>query len=158
MNEIVGYAYLMSMSSIQPFIGEISDPRIRGFTSTLWSLFFISGQGLSMLASGYLGWRYVSGFFSALMIACFIGIMVIHKTPEWLLETRRFERAIKALEFYKTDKKLLVRSDTRRVSVAGEEKNYKDLIKMYRIESKRSSTHNKENLRDKQELPKLTLK
>ena len=111
-----------------------------------------------MLASGYLGWRYVSGFFGALMIACFIGIMFIHETPEWLLETRSFERAIKALEFYKTDKKLLVTNDTRRKSIAGEEKTYKDLVKMYRVESKRSTRRQNNRLEDGPQAPKLTWK
>ena len=129
---------MTSRSSIQPFIGEISDPSIRGFTSTLWSLFFISGQALSMLASGYLGWRYVSGFFGAMMMACLFGIAMIHETPEWLLETRKFDLAIKALEFYQTNKKLLVTDSVKRRSRIGEEKSYKELVKMYRIESRRS--------------------
>ena len=130
---------MTSRSSIQPYIGEISDPSIRGFTSTLWSLFFISGQALSMLASGYLGWRYVSGFFGALMIGCLFGITFIHETPEWLLETRKFNRAIKALEFYQTNKNLLVTDSDKRKSTNGEEKTYNELVKMYRIESRRSS-------------------
>ena len=92
-----------------------------------------------MLASGYLGWRYVSGFFGALMIACFIGILFIHETPEWLLETRKFDIAIKALEFYQTDKKLLVTNDNKRKSKIGEERSYTELVKLYRIESKKSS-------------------
>ena len=111
-----------------------------------------------MLASGFLGWRIVSGFFGALMIACFIGIMFIHETPEWLLETRSFERAIKALEFYKTDKKLLVTSDTRRKSMVGEERTYKDLVKMYRIESKRSSKRQSVHLEYTPDPPKLPWK
>ena len=92
-----------------------------------------------MLASGYLGWRYVSGFFGALMIACFIGILFIHETPEWLLETRQFDIAIKALEFYQTDKKLLVTNDNKRKSKIGEERSYTELVKLYRIESKKES-------------------
>ena len=91
-----------------------------------------------MLASGYLGWRYVSGFFGALMIACLFGIMLIHETPEWLLETRKFDLAIKALEFYQTNKKLLVTDSVKRRSRIGEEKSYTELVKMYRIESRRS--------------------
>ena len=92
-----------------------------------------------MLASGYLGWRYVSGFFGALMITCFIGIIFIHETPEWLLETRNFDRAINALEFYQTDKKLLVTNDNKRNTKIGEERSYTELVKLYRIESKKES-------------------
>ena len=92
-----------------------------------------------MLASGYLGWRYVSGFFGALMTACLFGITFIHETAEWLLETRKFDRAIKALEFYETNKNLLVTDSDKRKSTNGEEKTYNELVKMYRIESRRSS-------------------
>ena len=92
-----------------------------------------------MLASGYLGWRYVSGFSGALMITCFIGMLFIHETPEWLLETRKFDRAIKALEFYQTDKKLLVTSDNKRKSKIGKERSYEELVKLYRIESKKET-------------------
>ena len=95
-----------------------------------------------MLAAGHLGWRYVSGFFAALMIICLVGIFFIHETPEWLLETRQFEKATKALEFYKTDKKLLVSDENKRNSKKsgfGEEKSYEELVKLYRIESKKHS-------------------
>ena len=129
---ISGYAYLTSRSSIQPFICEICDPSIRGTTSTLWALFFSSGIGLSILASNQLGWRYVSGFFAALMVACFLSLLWIHETPDWLLEKRRFEDAIKALEFYRIDPKILVHDDDRRVSKDGEDKNYRKLVMMYR--------------------------
>ena len=92
-----------------------------------------------MLASGYLGWRYVSGIFGALMIACLFGITFIHETPEWLLETKKFDRAIKALEFYQTNKESHVADSVKRKSISGEEKSYNELVKMYRVESRRSS-------------------
>ena len=95
-----------------------------------------------MLAAGYLGWRYVSGFFAALMIICLVGIIFIHETPEWLLETKQFDKATKALEFYKTDKKLLITDDNKRKSRKsdiGEDKTYEELVKLYRIGSKKYS-------------------
>ena len=133
--EILGYAYLNSRSSIQPFVCEISDPSIRGFTSTLWALCFSSGQALSILAANALGWRYVSGFFAALMIVCFVGLLCIHETPDWLLENRKFEKAIKALEFYKVDPKILVDDDVKRKSKDGQDKGYRELVGFYRKES-----------------------
>ena len=134
---ILGYAFLNSRSSIQPFICEISDTSIRGFTTTLWFLCFIFGYALSMLASSHLGWRYVSGFLAALMIICFVGLFFIHETPEWLLENRHFERAERALKFYKIDKKLLVTDDNKRRSGDGEDRSYKDVVKLYRMEAKK---------------------
>ena len=64
---MLGYAYLTSRSSIQPFTCEITDPNIRGFAASLWSLNFTLGQALSILNAGFVGWRKVSGFFAALM-------------------------------------------------------------------------------------------
>ena len=115
-------------------------------TSTLWLLFFISGQALGMLASAHLGWRYVSGVCAALMIICLVGIFFIHESPEWLLENRKFERAVKALKFYKTDKKLLVTDDNKRTSKVGDDRSYEELVKLYRIESKKHAKCEVENL------------
>ena len=56
-----------------------------------------------MLAGGYMRWRYASGIFVVLMIVCLIGVMFIHETAEWLLETKQFNKAIMSLEFYKHD-------------------------------------------------------
>ena len=126
---------MTSRSSIQPFICEISDPSIRGTTSTLWALFFSSGQALSILASNQFGWREVSAFFAALMLFCVLVLMWIHETPDWLLEKCQFEKAIKALEFYKIDPKILVDDDQKRKSSDGKEKSYSDIVEMYRKES-----------------------
>ena len=131
----LGYAYLTSRSSIQPFICEVSDPSIRGFTSTLWALCFSAGQALSILAANELGWRYVSGFFAALMLICLFGLLIIHETPDWLLENRLFDQAIKSLEFYKIDPKTLVDDDNMRKNEDGQEKGYRELVGLYRRES-----------------------
>ena len=134
----LGYAFLTSRSSIQPFICEISDPSIRGFTSTLFTLCYSSGQALSILAAnqlGDLGWRYVSAFFTILMFLCFLGLLWIHETPEWLLENRKFDNAIGSLEFYKVDSKLIVEDDKKRLTKEGEPRNYKELVGFYRKEN-----------------------
>ena len=61
--------------------------------------------------------------------------MWIHETPDWLLEKCQFEKAIKALEFYKIDPKILVDDDQKRKSSDGKEKSYSDIVEMYRKES-----------------------
>ena len=104
---LLGYAYLTSRSSIQPFTCEITDPDIRGFASSLWALHFTIGQASSIFAAGMLGWRQVSGFFAALTGVCFLALVWPHETPEWLMEKLRFNNAIKSYEFYKSDKILL---------------------------------------------------
>ena len=68
------------------------------------------------------------------MIVFFFAIIFIHETPNWLLENLLFEKAVKSLEFYKTDPKLLVYDDGKRKSVDGSELSYADLVEMYRTE------------------------
>jgi hypothetical protein len=74
------------------------------------------------------------------MVVLFVAIMLVHETPNWLLENRRFEEAVKSLEFYKTDPKLLVYDDSKRKSVTGSELSYTDLVEMYRTESENEHT------------------
>ena len=130
---------LSSRSSIQPFICEISDPSIRGFTSALLSLFFASGIALSIPASKYFGWRYVSGFFAVLMSITFFVLLWIHESPDWLLKNKKFDKAVKSLEFYKIDPKLIVYDDNKRKSMDGQEETYERLIELYRQASARRS-------------------
>ena len=69
------------------------------------------------------------------MLFCVLVLMWIHETPDWLLEKCQFEKAIKALEFYKIDPKILVDDDQKRKSSDGKEKPYSDIVEMYRKES-----------------------
>ena len=134
---ISGYVSLTSRSSIQPFICEISNPNIRGFTTSLYVLCYILGQALSVLAAdnGELGWRYVSGTMGGLMILCFVVLLLwIHETPDWLLERCSFDQATKSLEFYKIDRKVLVDNDQKRKTIKGEEKSYGEIVQLYRQE------------------------
>ena len=139
---ISGYVSLTSRASIQPFICEISNPNIRGFTTSLYILCYILGQALTVLAAdeGELGWRYVSGTMGALMILCFLVLLLwIHETPDWLLERCSFDQATKSLEFYKIDRKVLVDDDQKRKTINGEEKSYSEIVALYRQESNKSS-------------------
>ena len=101
----------------------------------MWALCFSSGQALSILAANLLGWRYVSGFFAILMVVCFLGLLWLHETPDWLLENKQFDRAIKSLEFYRIDPKILVDEDAKRLNQNGENKGYEELVGFYREES-----------------------
>ena len=69
------------------------------------------------------------------MIVCFVGLLCIHETPDWLLENRQYEKAIKSLEFYKVDPKILVDDDVKRKSKDGQVKGYRELVGFYRKES-----------------------
>ena len=64
--------------------------------------------------------------------------MFIHETPNWLLENLRFEKAVQALDFYKTDPKLLVYDENKRTSLDGCDLSYKELVEMYRTASEKA--------------------
>ena len=136
---LLGYAYLTSRSSIQPFTAEITDPKIRGFAAALWSLFFALGQANSIFLAGMFGWRQISGFFAALTGVCFLALMWPHETPEWLMDKLNYQRAVKSYAFYVSDKSCIVEDSNKRVSEDGAEKSYSSLVEIVKRESSNGS-------------------
>ena len=137
---LLGYVSLTCRSAIQPFICEISNSTIRGFTTSLYVLFYISGQALSLLIANQWidGWRYVSATFGGLMIICLLALIVwIHESPDWLLEKKFFAKAISALEFYNIDREVLIADEQKRKTKDGKEKSYNEIVSIYEEESKR---------------------
>ena len=135
---LLGYADLTSRSSIQPFISEICDPALRSVTTSFYVISYITGQALSILTANQFveGWRYVSGAVGALMIICFLVLLLwVHETPDWLLEKSQFKEATKSLHFYKIDRKELIDDEEKRKTIAGEEKTYEEIVAMYQEES-----------------------
>ena len=143
---LLGYVSLTSRSAIQPFICEISNPAIRGLTTSLYVLCYISGQALSVLVANHFenGWRYVSGAFGVFMIICFLVLLLwIHESPDWLLEKCLFKKATKSLEFYEIDRKILVDDDQKRKTKDGYEKSYEEIVSLYEQESRDTTTSEK---------------
>ena len=136
---ILGYGYLTSRSSIQPFTAEIVDPSIRGLAAGLWSFSFTLGQASSIFLAGILGWREISGFFAALSAVCFISLIWPHETPEWLMVKEKFKKATRSYEFYRSDKQIIVEDSTKRLSEDGKEKTYHELVKLIKEEKEDAS-------------------
>lgn len=134
---LLGYVSLSCRSAIQPFICEINNPNVRGFTTAFYVLFYISGTAFSTLiagrsVSGENGWRLTAGVFGGLMIICFLALLFwIHESPDWLLDKRRFSQATRALEFYKIDRELLVADESKRKTVDGRHKSYREIVSLY---------------------------
>ena len=138
---LLGYVGLTSRASIQPFISEICTPALRGVTISFYVVFYIMGQGFSILAANHFvrGWRYVSGMLVVLMIICFIALLLwVHESPDWLLEKCRFDEATKSLEFYKIDRKILIDDDEKRKTMTGEDKSYAEIVTMYQEEASKA--------------------
>ena len=135
---ILGYGYLTSRSSIQPFTAEIVDPSIRGFAAGLWALSFTLGQASSIFLAGILGWRQIAGFFAALSAVCFLALIWPHETPEWLMVKSRFQNAVSSYEFYQSDKKVIVEDSGKRISEDGKEKSYRELVQLCKEEEEAS--------------------
>ena len=142
---LLGYVSLTCRSAIQPFICETSNPAIRGITTSLYVLFYISGQAFSVLIANqwFNGWRYVAGAFCGLMIICFLSLLLwIHETPDWLLEKKYFEKATSALLFYEIDREILIGDERKRKTKDGKEKSYNEIVSLYEDESKRLTNQN----------------
>ena len=68
------------------------------------------------------------------MVLCFFGLLWLHETPDWLLENKQFDKAIKSLRFYNVDPKTIVEEDEKRLNKNGENKSYDELVALYRQE------------------------
>ena len=134
---LLGYVSLTCRSAIQPFICETSNPNIRGFTTAFYILFYISGQAFSTFLAGRNqtgddGWRWTAAVFAGLMVICFLSLLLwIHESPDWLLDQRRFSQATKALEFFKIDREILVADESKRKTIDGRHKSYKEIVSLY---------------------------
>ena len=134
---LLGYVSLSCRSAIQPFICETSNPNVRGFTTALYVLFYISGQAISTFLAGRNqtgddGWRWTAAVFGGLMVICFLSLLLwIHESPDWLLDKKRFSQATKALEFYKIDREILVADESERKTIDGRHKSYKEIVNLY---------------------------
>ena len=147
---LLGYVSLTCRAAIQPFIAETSNPNIRGFTTSLYVLFYISGQAFSVTIANHFddGWRYTAAGFGALMVVCLLSLAFwIHETPDWLLEKRFFQQATKALEFYKIDREILVADENKRKTVDGRHKSYHEIVDLYEEEAERSPLKEKSKRR-----------
>ena len=145
---LLGYVSLTCRSAIQPFICEISNPVVRGVTTSLYVLFYISGQAFSVLIANQWddGWRYVSAAFGGLMIICFLSLLLwIHESPDWLLEKKYFKKATSALQFYRIDREILIADERKRKTRDGQEKSYVEIVSIYEEESKRLMNQNNPN-------------
>ena len=59
------------------------------------------------------------------------------------MEKRQFNKAVKSLEFYKVDPKIIVDDDDKRISKDGEEKGYTELVGLYRKASAKRAKSDK---------------
>ena len=69
-------------------------------------------------------------------IICIMGIIWIHETPGWLLETGNFEQAEKALNFYNTDPNSLMHRDENEKNVYANNISCSELVEWYRKTNK----------------------
>ena len=69
-------------------------------------------------------------------IICIMGIIWIHETPGWLLETGNFEQAEKALNFYNTDPNSLIHRDENEKNVYDNNISCSELVEWYRKTNK----------------------
>ena len=65
-------------------------------------------------------------------IICIMGILWIHDTPGWLLETGKFEQAEKALNFYNTDPNSLIHRDKKENNGNTNNISCSELVEWYR--------------------------
>lgn len=97
---ILGYAFLSSRAAIQPFVCEISDPKVRGFTTSLWMISFCTGLTCTVMAGSVAPWRWITAGCCAFSLLTTIGLCTIHESPDWLLRNHYWGEAKFAMQYY----------------------------------------------------------
>ena len=95
---------MSAKSYCQPFVCELSCRDFRGLTTSFFMLSYCSGMTvITFLGSVIVDWRIVVSSLALVAILCFVGTIVIHESPEWLVEKELLKSAKEAWVYYNPD-------------------------------------------------------
>ncbi|KAI5645796.1 sugar transporter domain-containing protein [Phthorimaea operculella] len=79
------------------YVGEISDPALRGILTTLTNSFTSTGMFLAYLLGTVLPWRQAALVSLAIPVATMLLVLLVPETPIWLLSKGRQKEALQSL-------------------------------------------------------------
>ncbi|XP_067644924.1 facilitated trehalose transporter Tret1-2 homolog isoform X2 [Eurosta solidaginis] len=106
-NYLLGSRFVVGLSTggafviIPLFIGEISDPKIRGCLSSFFSLSFYIGAIFGYVTTPRLSYHLLALVGVALGVIYLISQMIFPETPMYLLQCGQESRAMESLKFYR---------------------------------------------------------
>lgn len=100
---VVGLGVGMASFSMPIYVSEASPAESRGFLVTCINVAITFGQFFSSIVAGTLsdtsgGWRYMLGFAGLPALIQFIGFLYLPESPRWLIENKKIDLAISALQ------------------------------------------------------------
>jgi len=111
---ITGIFCGMDLVATPIFVGETSQPSVRGFTGSLLILIYCSGFTVSMLLGALFPWRTVLYIGCTPPILSFSLLLFFKETPTWFLKKGRVDEAYNALFFYRGNE-FIVREELERI-------------------------------------------
>ncbi|KAF0763767.1 facilitated trehalose transporter Tret1-like [Aphis craccivora] len=94
---LMGLSIGFSEAPILSYVGEITEPRLRGMMASLASTAGMLGMFLIYLLGYFYEWRIVALLSTLCPITCICLVMLIPESPIWLIANGKNEKAKKAL-------------------------------------------------------------
>uniref|UniRef100_A0A2S2NU48 Facilitated trehalose transporter Tret1 n=2 Tax=Schizaphis graminum TaxID=13262 RepID=A0A2S2NU48_SCHGA len=94
---LMGLSIGFSEAPILSYVGEITEPRLRGMMASLASTAGMLGMFLIYLLGYFFEWRIVALLSTLCPITCICLVMLIPESPIWLIAKGKNEKAKKAL-------------------------------------------------------------
>ncbi|XP_025205280.1 facilitated trehalose transporter Tret1-like [Melanaphis sacchari] len=94
---MMGLSIGFSEAPILSYVGEITEPRLRGMMASLTSAAGMIGMFLIYLLGYFFEWRIVALLSTLCPITCIFLILLIPESPIWLIANGKYEKAKEAL-------------------------------------------------------------
>ncbi|XP_025416578.1 facilitated trehalose transporter Tret1-like isoform X2 [Sipha flava] len=94
---LMGFSTGFGPGSTSSYVGEISEPRLRGSLSSLGSTATRVGTLLTYVLGSFFGWRTVAMLSAICPIVCICLIVIIPESPVWLVAKGKNDKAEKAM-------------------------------------------------------------
>ncbi|CAH0402311.1 unnamed protein product [Chilo suppressalis] len=79
------------------YVGEVSEPSVRGFLTTLTNGFTSTGMFMAYLLGSVLPWRYAALAALSIPVITMVLVLFVPETPVWLLSKGRQKEALRSL-------------------------------------------------------------
>ncbi|CAG4991364.1 unnamed protein product [Parnassius apollo] len=96
-NALLGIGIGIMESPSVTYVGEVTDPSIRGFLTTLTNSFTSAGMFVTYLLGTVLPWRQAALVSLTIPVATMALVLLVPETPIWLLSKGRQKEALRSL-------------------------------------------------------------
>ncbi|XP_046672093.1 facilitated trehalose transporter Tret1-like [Homalodisca vitripennis] len=96
---LLGLSIGFMEAPVLSYIGEVSEPRLRGVLSTVGGIFFNVGLTLESVIGATTDWRTMVLITSAAPVTAFVALSLVPDSPAWLVTKGRVDDARKAYQW-----------------------------------------------------------